>query len=200
MLLESILWFVKCFHIHHFILSRLTFPFIHWFTKYLLSICLMPGTVLSILHMLPPNMIAPVYFSTSLWQRYQCYFTYEEMKVIQRRAACCPCCLEQRSANFVYKGTESKYFFRLCSLSCLLQLLNSITMEKSSHRIKKKKKMKGCDCVPVKLWACRTPPSISSDLELGNILPSKPPPVYTSSSALWVTFSMPSLVPALPQV
>lgn len=143
MLLESILWFVKCFHIHHFILSRLTFPFIHWFTKYLLSICLMPGTVLSILHMLPPNMIAPVYFNTSLWQRYQCYFTYEEMKVIQRRAACCPCCLEQRSANFVYKGTESKYFFRLCSLSCLLQLLNSITMEKSSHRIKKKKKWRG---------------------------------------------------------
>ena len=140
MLLESILCFVKCFHIHHFILGVLTFHFIHSFTKYLLSICPMPGTVQGVLHMLPPNMTSPVYFTTSPWQRYHCYFTYEETMAlsleIQRWRTPCPCSLEQRSANFACKGTDSKYF-RLCGPYSLLQLLNSAITEKNSHRIQK---------------------------------------------------------------
>lgn len=83
MLLESILWVVKCFRIHHFILSGLTFFYCpRLFTWCILNICPIPGTVLGILHVLPSNIISLFYFIVSLWQRYHCYFTYEEIMAI----------------------------------------------------------------------------------------------------------------------
>ena len=124
MVLESILWFVKHFHIHHFIWGRLTFCFTYLFTKYLLSIFPMLGTVRGVLHMLPPNMTSPVYFTISLWQRYHCCFAYEKTMAIsgvQRWRTPCPCSLEQRWTNFFCKWTNSRYF-RLCgpySLGCV---------------------------------------------------------------------------------
>ena len=123
MVSESILWFVKHFHIHPFIWGRLNY-FSYLFTKYLLSICPMLGTVRGVLHMLPPNMTSPVCFTVflSLWQKYHCCFAYEKTMAIsgiQRWRTPCPCSLEQRWANFGYKGTNSKYF-RLCDLYSLV--------------------------------------------------------------------------------
>ena len=76
----------------------------------------MLGTVQGVLHMLPPNMTSPVYFTVSLRQRYHCCFAYEKTMAIsgiQRWRTPCPCSLEQRWANFVCKGANSRYF-RLC--------------------------------------------------------------------------------------
>ena len=109
----SILWLVKHFHIHHFIWGRSTFYFTCLFTKYLLNVCPMLGTVQGVLHMLPPNMTSPVYFTVSLRQRYHCCFAYEKTMAIsgiQRWRTPCPCSLEQRWANFVCKGANSRYF------------------------------------------------------------------------------------------
>lgn len=61
-------------YIHCFFLGGLTYS-IHLFTKYVLGICSMPGTVLGILHMLPPNIISPLYFT-------HCYFTCKEIMAI----------------------------------------------------------------------------------------------------------------------
>lgn len=94
------------------------------FTKYLLSICPMPGTVLGILHILSPNILRSLlYFTVSLWQRYHCYFTdFKRMAItleIQdpswntRWTELCPCSQEQVLASFFYKGTSEKQF-RLC--------------------------------------------------------------------------------------
>lgn len=116
-------------YIHHFFLGGLTYS-IHLFTKYVLDIYSMPGTVLSILHMLPLNMISPLYFT-------HCYFTCKEIMAItlgiQREARLFPCFLKQSLANFFVKGQI------MCILGLVVHRISITTsqllsMEKAAHR------------------------------------------------------------------
>lgn len=117
--------------IHHFFLGGLTYS-IHLFTKYVLDICSMPGTVLGILHMLPlPQYdIFPLFFT-------HCYFTCKEIMAItlgiQRWARFLPCFLKKRLANFSVKGQI------VCILGLVVHKISITTsqllfMEKAAHR------------------------------------------------------------------
>lgn len=116
-------------YIHHFFLGELTYS-IHLFTKYVLGICSTPGTVLGILHMLPPNMISPLHFTL-------CYFTCKEVMAIilgiQRWAKLLPCFLKQRLANFSIKG-QIVCIFGLVVHKISITTSQLLFMEKAAHR------------------------------------------------------------------